>query len=98
MFIATSNALLRLVGSHTSPLAGGRCPQHRKWPRFPLEPPSLACPTPQGRAMAAEGERASLWWAGASLRREAYVPSPQRAQDGLHGRVSDLGSPSVDTG
>lgn len=35
-------------------------------PRFPLEPPSLACPTPQGRAVAAEGERASLWWARAS--------------------------------
>lgn len=43
-------------------------------PRFPPEPPSLARPTPQGRAMAAEGASASLWWARASAVLERVAP------------------------
>lgn len=43
-----------------------RCRGHRISPVIPLEPPSLACPTPQGRAMVAEEGGPSLWWARAS--------------------------------
>src|SRR5438874_6879349 len=43
-------------------------------PRFPPEPPSLACPTPQGRAAAAEGASASPWWARASAVLERFAP------------------------
>ena len=49
-------------------------PGDRASPRFPPEPPSLARPTPQGRAAAAEGVSASPWWARASAVLERVAP------------------------
>jgi hypothetical protein len=43
-------------------------------PRFPPEPPSLACLTPKGRAAAAEGASASPWWTRASAVLERFAP------------------------
>ena len=42
--------------------------------RFPSEPPSLACPTPPGRARVAERGGASPWWTGARLWLERTCP------------------------
>ena len=42
--------------------------------RFPSEPPSLARPTPQGRAMAAQRGGASPWWARALATLERSAP------------------------
>ena len=42
--------------------------------RFPTEPPSLARPTPQGRAKAAEGASASPWWARAHFALQRAAP------------------------
>jgi hypothetical protein len=56
-----------------------RSPGDHAPPRFPLEPPSLACATPRKRAKAAEGASASLWWARAML-------DLKRSSDRCHSR------------
>ena len=72
----------------------GGSPGDRASARFPSEPPSLARPTPQGRATVAQRGGASPWWARAleALERAApwmFEPIPA---DQLHLYVRDYRS------
>src|SRR5215510_8697876 len=64
-------------------------PGDRVSPRFPPEPPSLACSTPHGRAAAAEGASASPWWARASAVLGRFAPwlFEKVPDDELHARM-----------
>ena len=82
----------------------GRSPGDRATPRFPLEPPSLARATPEGRATAAQEGGASLWWARACafLDRWApwmlkYDPEPKLPlQTNSPQRITRVSSPSAE--
>ena len=54
--------------------ASGGSPGDHAAARFPSEPPSLARPTPQGRATAAQRGGASPWWARALEALECSAP------------------------
>ena len=82
--MTASDDLRRLqTTSRNLSIALARSPGDHAPPRFPLEPPSLACAKPRKRAKAAEGASASLWWARAIL-------DLQRSNARCHARTSVL--------
>src|SRR6266705_3656753 len=83
------------TGLHNRSRPTSGSPGDHASPRFPPEPPSLACPTPQGRAMAAEGASASPWWARASAVLERVAPwlFEKVPDEELHARMVEQPSP-----